>query len=96
MQRQPERAPALMRGTPQLRSYRGGGRQNGDLVMAAITPRAVFVVRATDYEDLIARHATRGQARFFLESRGEDLGVIEARHARFHAALARARASTPS
>ena len=64
--------------------------------MAAITPRAVFVVRATDYEDLIARHATRGQARFFLESRGEDLGVIEARHARFHAALARARALVPA
>lgn len=64
--------------------------------MAALTPRAVFVTRETDYELLIARHATRGQARFFLESRGQDLAAIEARHERFHAVLARARAAVPA
>ncbi len=63
--------------------------------MAALTPRAVFVTRETDYELLIARHATRGQARFFLESRGQGLAAVEARHERFHAALARARAAVP-
>ncbi|KAB7783041.1 NAD(+)/NADH kinase [Methylorubrum populi] len=63
--------------------------------MAALTPRAVFVTRETDYELLIARHATRGQARFFLESRGEGLAQVEARHERFHAVLARARAAVP-
>ncbi|ACB82550.1 conserved hypothetical protein [Methylorubrum populi BJ001] len=63
--------------------------------MAALTPRAVFVTRETDYELLIARHATRGQARFFLESRGEGLAQVEARHERFHAMLARARAAVP-
>mgnify|MGYP005992594481 FL=1 len=63
--------------------------------MAALTPRAVFVTRETDYELLIARHATRGQARFFLESRGEGLAQVEARHDRFHAVLARARAAVP-
>ena len=31
--------------------------------MAINAPRAVFVVRETDYELLIARHATREQAR---------------------------------
>ncbi|MEH3116079.1 MAG: hypothetical protein PGN25_00215 [Methylorubrum populi] len=63
--------------------------------MAALTPRAVFVTRETDYELLIARHATRGQARFFLESRGQGLAEVEARHERFHAVLARARAAVP-
>ena len=63
--------------------------------MAALTPRAVFVTRETDYELLIARHATRGQARFVLESRGEGLAQVEARHERFHAVLARARAAVP-
>lgn len=64
--------------------------------MAALTPRAVFVTRETDYELLIARHATRGQARFFLESRGQGLAAVEARHERFHAVLARARAGVPA
>ena len=63
--------------------------------MAALAPRAVFVTRETDYELLIARHATRGQARFFLESRGQGLAEVEARHDRFHAVLARARATVP-
>ncbi|KQQ14063.1 hypothetical protein ASF53_09495 [Methylobacterium sp. Leaf123] len=63
--------------------------------MAALTPRAVFITRETDYELLIARHATRGQARFFLESRGQGLPAVEARHARFHAVLAQARAAVP-
>ena len=63
--------------------------------MAALTPRAVFVTRETDYELLIARHATRGQARFFLESRGQGLAAVEARHERFHAVLAQARAAVP-
>ena len=63
--------------------------------MAVIAPRAVFVIRETDYEALLARHATRGQARFFLESRGQSLAEVEARHARFHAVLAQARAAVP-
>ena len=63
--------------------------------MAVITPRAVFVVRETDYEALLARHATRGQARFFLESRGQSLAEVEDRHARFHTVLGQARAAVP-
>lgn len=63
--------------------------------MATLTPRAVFVARETDYELLIARHATRDQARFFLESRGQRIETLEARHHSFHAALALARAAVP-
>ncbi|MCJ2103933.1 hypothetical protein MKK70_00745 [Methylobacterium sp. E-041] len=63
--------------------------------MPVITPRAVFVIRDTDYEALLARHATRGQARFFLESRGQSLTEVEARHLRFHAVLGQARAAVP-
>lgn len=49
-------------------------------------PRAVLVERATVYEDLLARHGTRAQARFFLEQRGLDAGAVEAAHHAFHAA----------
>lgn len=63
--------------------------------MPALTHRAVFVTRETDYELLLARHATTGQARFFLESRGQRLEDLVEGHERFHAVLARARASVP-
>ncbi|SFS81366.1 NAD(+)/NADH kinase [Methylobacterium sp. yr668] len=63
--------------------------------MPAITPRVVFVIRDTEYELLIARHATRGQVRFFLESRGQTLAEVEARHAQFQAVLAEARSVVP-
>jgi hypothetical protein len=61
--------------------------------MSAATPRAVFVTRETDYERLIARHATRDQARFFLETRGQRLEDVEAVHARLCETLKQARAS---
>jgi hypothetical protein len=63
--------------------------------MPATMPRAVFVTRETDFELLVARHATRDQARFFLETRGQRIEKVEARHHRFHAVLASARAATP-
>lgn len=64
--------------------------------MATIAPRAVFVVRETDYERLIARHATREQVRFFLKTRAQDLSVIETRHQRFHERLREVRAAVPA
>jgi NAD kinase len=63
--------------------------------MSTTAPRAVFVTRETEYELLIARHATRDQVRFFLKTRGQDLAAVEARHARFYAALTEARAAVP-
>lgn len=53
----------------------------------ASVPRVVLVTRASVFDGLLARHATREQARFFLETRGQDLRVVEAAHER----LARAR-----
>ncbi len=61
--------------------------------MSTITPRVVFVTRETDYELLIARHATRDQARFFLETRGQNIEALETRQAQFGETLRRARAS---
>jgi len=64
--------------------------------MATNAPRAVFVARETDYELLIARHATREQVRFFLKSRGQDLDDVERRHARFHQVLKSVRDMVPA
>ncbi len=44
------------------------------------TPRVVLVTRTSEYDGLLARHATREQARFFLETRGQCLDEVEARH----------------
>ena len=63
--------------------------------MSTVTPRAVFVTRESEYELLLARHATREQVRFFLKTRGQDLDAVEARHARFYATLKEARAAVP-
>jgi NAD kinase len=64
--------------------------------MTTNAPRAVFVTRETDYELLLARHATREQARFFLETRGQQLAEVEARHERFVDVLRQARTTVPS
>ena len=50
-------------------------------------PRVVLVTRPTEYEALLARHATREQARFFLEQRGQQIDEVQARHQRFVDAL---------
>jgi NAD kinase len=47
----------------------------------AISPRVVVVTRPSDYEALLARHGTREQARFFLETRGRDIREAEERDA---------------
>jgi NAD kinase len=48
--------------------------------MANAAPRVVLVTRPTDLETLLIRHGTREQARFFLETRGQKLEEVEARH----------------
>ncbi len=63
--------------------------------MSTNTPRVVFVTRETEYELLIARHATREQARFFLRTRGESLEDVETIHERLQATLRRGRAAVP-
>lgn len=47
---------------------------------SSVPPRVVVVTRPTDLDQLLLRHGTRAQARFFLESRGQRLQDIVARH----------------
>jgi NAD kinase len=64
--------------------------------VATIAHRATFVIRETDYELLLARHATRDQVRFFLKTRGQTLDDVERRHEHFHAVLKSVRDAVPS
>ncbi|MFF4956346.1 NAD(+)/NADH kinase [Streptomyces sp. NPDC001222] len=61
----------------------------------SLAPRAVLVHRATEYEELVARHGTHGQAAFFLASRGRSLEEVAERHRRAHQALAEVAAAVP-
>jgi hypothetical protein len=55
----------------------------------------VLVHRKTEYEELVARHGTHGQAAFFLASRGRDLEEVAERHRRTRRALAEVTAAVP-
>lgn len=63
--------------------------------MATLQPRAVLVTRETDYERLLAVHATREQARFFLRTRGQDLDMVAARHEAFGETVRQVRLAVP-
>lgn len=58
-------------------------------------PRVVIVHRRTEYDELLATHGTRGQAAFFLRSRGRDIAELESRHRLTQAALEAAAAQIP-
>jgi hypothetical protein len=59
------------------------------------TPRVVVVHRRTEYDGLLARHGTRGQAAFFLSTRGRDLAEVESRHRAVTEAVDQVSASVP-
>ncbi|MEU1513585.1 hypothetical protein ABZ490_15745 [Streptomyces sp. NPDC005811] len=61
----------------------------------SLAPRAVLVHRTTEYEELVARHGTHGQAAFFLSSRGRDVEEIAERHRRTRRALAEVTSAIP-
>ncbi|MFD8151655.1 hypothetical protein ACFV28_13015 [Streptomyces sp. NPDC059720] len=61
----------------------------------SLAPRAVLVHRTTEYEELVARHGTHGQAAFFLSSRGRDIEEVAERHRRTRRALAEVAAAVP-
>lgn len=61
----------------------------------ALAPRVVLVHRRTEYTELLARHATRGQAEFFLESRGRSIDEVIARHESMQSSIARVSAAIP-
>ena len=63
--------------------------------MSSLPPRVVIVTRQTELELLIARHSTREAARFQLESRGQTLDAVEARHVVQEAAVHCLRSALP-
>ena len=65
---------------PAHRSVAGRG-WTGRRRVTRCPARAWWSTRPTEYGDLLARHGTREQARFFLAQRGRALADIEERHA---------------
>ena len=63
--------------------------------MMAHAPRVVFVIRETDYQNLVRRRATREQARFFLRTRGQTLEQVDADNTHFQDVLRLARSAVP-
>ncbi|WP_030762671.1 inorganic polyphosphate kinase [Streptomyces griseus] len=61
----------------------------------SLAPRAVLVHRRTEYEELLARHGTHGQAAFFLAARGRSADDVRERHERAHRALADVAGAVP-
>ena len=61
----------------------------------ALAPRLVLVTRETEYEGLLARHATRGQAAAFLRRRSESLDGLDERRDRLQAVVTEIRAAVP-
>ncbi|MFE9096964.1 hypothetical protein [Streptomyces sp. NPDC007264] len=61
----------------------------------SLAPRAVLVHRTTEYEEVVARHGTHGQAAFFLSSRGRDIEEVAERHRATRRALAEVAAAVP-
>ncbi|MFG2869447.1 hypothetical protein [Streptomyces sp. NPDC048338] len=61
----------------------------------SLAPRAVLVHRTTEYEELLARHGTHGQAAFFLSSRGRSIEDVRERHERTRRALAEVAGAVP-
>ncbi|MES9508930.1 hypothetical protein ABWJ92_21355 [Streptomyces sp. NPDC000609] len=61
----------------------------------SLAPRAVLVHRTTEYEELLARHGTHGQAAFFLSSRGRSIDEMARRHGQTRQALADVAAAVP-
>lgn len=57
--------------------------------------RAVVITRRTELDELLDRHATRGQAEFFLKSRGRTLADVQDRHDHLTEAVATINRSIP-
>ncbi|MEZ0446960.1 hypothetical protein [Cellulomonas sp. ICMP 17802] len=60
-----------------------------------LAPRVVVVHRRTELDGLLERHGTRGQAEFFLRTRGRTLADVQGRHDAQEAALGEVRAAVP-
>ena len=58
-------------------------------------PRCVLIERPTEYQELLARHGTRDQARFFLARRAQSIDELASRHERHRAHHQRVLAAVP-
>ncbi len=61
-----------------------------------LAPRAVLIHRRTELRELLERHGTRGQAAFFLQTRGRHIEEVEARDQAVQAAIAAVTAAIPA
>ncbi|MEV6110614.1 hypothetical protein AB0M28_38830 [Streptomyces sp. NPDC051940] len=61
----------------------------------SLAPRAVVVHRSTEYQELLARHGTHGQAAHFLATRDQDIAEVVESHRLATRALAVATARIP-
>ena len=61
----------------------------------ALGPRLVIVTRESDYDQLLARHATRGQADVFLRRRAQSLDGLDTARDQVRSAVATIRAGVP-
>lgn len=61
-----------------------------------LAPRVVLVHRRTELEELIARHGTRGQAAFYLRTRGRRIEDLETRHREQAAAMTEVSSGIPA
>ena len=60
-----------------------GGEKRSRSKSSSAPPRVVVVTRPTEYEWLLKRHATRQQAAFFLETRGQSIERTVEQHEAF-------------
>jgi len=58
-------------------------------------PRVVVVHRRSELDELLDRHGTRGQAEFFLRTRGRTIAAVQDRHDAQAEALAAVRGAVP-
>lgn len=65
------------------------------MVARALPPRVVVVSRPSERDELLLRHGTLQQARFFLESRGQRLDDVLGRHQILETALHAVTAALP-
>jgi NAD kinase len=61
-----------------------------------LSPRALLVYRRTELSELIQRHGTRGQAAFFLETRGRHIEEVAARDDAVQSAIAATTSAIPA
>ena len=64
--------------------------------MTSLKPRLVIVARETELQALLARHGTRGQAAFFLQTRGQGIEVLDTRDQIQRKAIEAVKASMPA